>query len=70
MNVLLAQAGLLCTALAYVTWGLTPLFYQFLHEDIEAVEIFALRVVWALRAERDTIWLCNLPSHLPVRWLI
>lgn len=48
MNMLLTRLGLFCTTLAYITWGITPLFYQFLHEDIQATEIFALRVVGAL----------------------
>ena len=48
MNAFITQAGLICTTLAYITWGLTPLFYQFLHQDIQATEIFSLRVIWSL----------------------
>lgn len=48
MKALFSQVGLVCTTLAYITWGLTPLFYQFLHEGIQATEIFAMRVIWSL----------------------
>ena len=48
MKALFSQVGLVCTTLAYITWGLTPLFYQFLHEDIQATEIFSMRVIWSL----------------------
>ncbi|BBB25869.1 EamA family transporter RarD [Amphritea japonica] len=52
----LPQNGLLWTTSAYIVWGLTPLFYQHLR-GVEAMEIFALRV------------LCSVPLMLVLLWV-
>lgn len=52
----LPQNGLYWTTAAYIVWGLTPLFYQYLR-GVEAMEIFALRV------------LCSVPLMLMLLWV-
>lgn len=47
MEKLQRHIGLLLTTSAFVVWGLLPLFYQHL-KGVEAVEIFAFRVLWSI----------------------
>lgn len=41
------QRGILATALAYVMWGLLPIFWKQI-KDVPALEILSHRIVWAM----------------------
>ncbi len=56
----LLQNGLFWTTLAYITWGLTPLFYQFLR-GVDALEIFAFRVLWSVPLMIFLLWITKTP---------
>ncbi len=58
----LLKSGLFLTTLAYVIWGLTPLFYQHLR-GVEAMEIFSMRVLFSV----PLMVLLLLLSGTPVR---
>lgn len=59
----LPQGGLFWTTSAYVVWGLMPLFYQHLR-GVEAMEIFALRVLWSVPLMALLLWLTVTPVRV------
>jgi chloramphenicol-sensitive protein RarD len=59
----LLQGGLLWTTSAYIIWGLTPLFYQYLRE-VEAMEIFALRVLCSVPLMAILLWVTVTPIRV------
>lgn len=59
----LPQNGLFWTLSAYTVWGLMPLFYQHL-KGVEAMEIFALRVLWSVPLMALLLWLTVTPVRV------
>ena len=55
--------GPLLTTSAYLVWGLLPLFYQHLR-GVDAMEIFALRVVWSIPVLALLLWLTVTPVRV------
>ncbi|GGK71652.1 EamA family transporter RarD [Amphritea balenae] len=54
------QNGLFWTTSAYIIWGLVPLFYQHL-KGVEAMEIFAFRVLWSVPLMAILLWITVTP---------
>lgn len=59
----LPQGGLFWTLSAYIVWGLMPLFYQHLR-GVEAMEIFALRVLWSVPLMALLLWITVTPVRV------
>lgn len=59
----LPQGGLFWTTSAYIVWGLLPLFYQHLR-GVEAMEIFALRVLWSVPLMALLLWVTVSPIRV------
>ncbi|MDI3326868.1 EamA family transporter RarD [Pontibacterium granulatum] len=59
----LPQGGLFWTTSAYIVWGLLPLFYQHLR-GVEAMEIFALRVLWSVPLMALLLWVTVTPIRV------
>jgi len=59
----LPQGGLFWTTAAYIVWGLMPLFYQYLR-GVEAMEIFALRVLWSVPLMVLLLWVTVTPFRV------
>jgi len=59
----LPQGGLFWTTSAYIVWGLMPLFYQHLR-GVEAMEIFALRVLWSVPLMALLLWITVTPVRV------
>ncbi|MCW8884467.1 MAG: EamA family transporter RarD [Motiliproteus sp.] len=59
----LIQGGLFWTTVAYVVWGLMPLFYQHLR-GVEAMEIFALRVLCSVPLMAILLWATVTPMRV------
>ncbi|WP_417228273.1 EamA family transporter RarD [Amphritea sp.] len=57
------QNGMFWTTLAYIVWGLMPLFYQYLR-GVEAMEIFAFRVLWSVPLMILLLWLTVTPVRV------
>lgn len=57
------QGGLLWTTSAYIIWGLTPLFYQYFN-GVEAMEIFALRVLCSVPLMAALLWITVTPIRV------
>lgn len=55
--------GLLLTTSAFIVWGLLPLFYQHL-KGVEAVEIFAFRVLWSVPMMALLLYITVTPLRL------
>ncbi|MEH6825168.1 MAG: EamA family transporter RarD [Motiliproteus sp.] len=63
MHSMTGQAGLLLTTVAYIAWGLTPLFYQHLR-GVDAMEIFAQRVLWSVPVLLLLMWITATPNRV------
>ncbi|MEH6814694.1 MAG: EamA family transporter RarD [Motiliproteus sp.] len=59
----LPPGGLFWTTSAYILWGLTPLFYQHLR-GVEAMEIFALRVLCSVPLMMLLLWVTVTPLRV------
>jgi len=57
------QGGLFWTTAAYIVWGLMPLFYQHLR-GVEAMEIFAYRVLWSVPMMAALLWVTVTPMRV------
>lgn len=57
------QGGLFWTTSAYFIWGLMPLFYQHLR-GVEALEIFAQRVLWSVPMMALLLWVTVTPCRV------
>ena len=57
------QGGLIWTTTAFIVWGLLPLFYQHL-KGVEAMEIFAFRVLWSVPMMALVLWVTVTPVRV------
>ncbi|MEH6471544.1 MAG: EamA family transporter RarD [Halopseudomonas sp.] len=63
MQHLTGYAGLVWTTIAYIVWGLMPLFYQHLR-GVDAMEIFAQRVLWSVPVLALLMWITVTPCRV------
>ncbi len=57
------QGGLFWTTASFIVWGLMPLFYQHL-KGVEAMEIFAFRVLWSVPLMALLLWVTVTPARV------
>ncbi|MFT5721664.1 MAG: chloramphenicol-sensitive protein RarD [Motiliproteus sp.] len=59
----LPSGGLFWTTAAYICWGITPLFYQYLR-GVDALEIFSLRVLCSVPLMAVLLWVTVTPLRV------